>query len=89
MRLIHQLAQFRERTKMFFDAVEIHCAVTVIIGNLSPRAIRLIGILLAFIQMIDIVIPRCQPNRRYAEILQIGQMLDNAFKVAAVVIARF
>ena len=89
MRLIHQLAQFRERTKMFFDAVEIHCAVTVIIGNPSPRAVRLIGILLALVKMIDVVVPRRQPNRRYAEILQITQMLDNAFKVAAVVIARF
>src|SRR5205085_6878490 len=89
MSLIDEFAEFRQRPEMLFDAIEIDSAVTVIIRNLSSRAVWLIRILLALVEMIDVVIPGREPNRRYAELFQIRQMCNDPFKVATVVITNF
>src|SRR6266581_5915231 len=67
MRSINQLTQFRKRAEMLFHAVKIDSAVTVIIGYLALWPTGIIRILLAFIKLIDIVIPRRQPNCRHAK----------------------
>ena len=71
---------------MLLNAVEIYCAVTVIIRDSTLWSIRPFRILLALVQVIDVVIPGRQPDRRHAKFLQIGQVLDHTFKVAAVIV---
>src|SRR5205807_10130913 len=65
MRCFDEFAQFCERAEMLFDAVKIDWAVTVIIRDRTFRAARLLGILLALVQVIDVVVPWCQPNRSH------------------------
>ena len=86
MGLINQLTKFRKRPKVFFHTVKIDSAITMIISYPALWSTGTIGILLAFIKMIDIVVPRRQPNRRHAEFLQVRQVPNDPFKVTAVVV---
>src|ERR1051326_715739 len=89
MRCIDQLAQLLKRSEVFFDAVEIDCAVSMIVRDHSLRTIRPIGILLAFIEMVNVVVPRRQPDGRYPEVFKVRQMLNDPFKIAAMIITSF
>ena len=74
---------------MLFNSVEINGAVPVIVGDTQLWTTGLVRVLFAFVQIIDVVVPGREPDCRHAEIFQIRQVRDDAFKVAAVVIARF
>ena len=87
--LIHQLAQFRERAEMFFDTIKVDRAITMIIGDLSFGSVRFVRILFALVEVIDVVVPRRQPNRRHPEFFQIRKMVDDSLKIAAVVVTWF
>src|SRR5262252_9252571 len=63
VRSINQLAKLRQVSEMLFDAIEIDGAVTMIVGDLSFRTAWLIGILLALIEMVNVVIPWRKPDR--------------------------
>src|ERR1051326_9095007 len=54
MRCIDQLAQLLKRSEVFFDAVEIDCAVSMIVRDHWLRTIRPVGILLALLQMVNV-----------------------------------
>ncbi len=84
---IDELAQLREGSEVFFDAVEVNGAVSVIIGDRLLGSAGPVGILLELVQVIDVVVPRCKPDGRDAEALQIRQMVDYALDVAAVIVA--
>ena len=86
MGLINQLSKFRERPKVFFHTVKIDRAITMIISYPALWSTGTIRILLAFIKMIDIVVPRRQPNRRHAEFFQVRQVPNDPFKVTAVIV---
>src|SRR5260370_2003991 len=62
MSAIDQLAQLCECTKVFFNSVEIYRAITMIVRDLSLRTVRLIRILLVFIQMIYVFVPPLHPD---------------------------
>src|SRR5882724_13657716 len=84
---IDELAQLCECSQVFFDAVEVNGAVPVIIGNRLLGSAGPVGILLELVQVIDVVVPRCKPDRRDAEALQIRQMVDYALEVTPVIVA--
>ena len=50
MRVIHQLAKIVERAEMLVHAVEVDRAIAVVIGD------RLIAVLLARVQVVDVVV---------------------------------
>src|SRR5215213_6490136 len=80
MRRINQLAKLRMRAEVLLDNVRVLRVVTV-----KPGA-RVVFLQLDLIETIVVVVPRRQPDRRDAELVQIRQAVDHALKVAAVVI---
>src|ERR1051325_4328656 len=80
MRGVDQLAQLRKRAEVFFDAIKILRIVAVKAGA------RLVFLQLDLVEPIVVVVPRRQPDRSDAEVLEIRQMIDDALKIAAVVV---
>ena len=78
---VHQLAEIVERSEVLLDGVEIDRAVAVVIGD------RLVVVLLALVQMVDVVVDRREPDGGHAEIFQIGEVLDDPAEIAAVIVA--
>ena len=78
---LHEGQEIGHRAKVLLDPIEVHGAVAVIVGN------REVVVLLFLIQVVDVVVPRVQPESRDAQVLQVRQLLADAGKVAAVVIA--
>ena len=80
MRSVNELSQFRERAEVFFDAVEVLRVVAVKAGaGFSFFQFDLV-------EAIVVVVPRREPDRRDAEIFQVRQAIDDALKIAAVVV---
>ena len=77
MRRFDHPAQIGKRPEMIFHAVIINRAITVITRIRTPR-------LIASRRLVRIVIPRCQPNRRYAQLFEIRHFRRDAFEIAAV-----
>ncbi len=81
VRRVHQLAQRRERAEVLLDAVEVDGAVAVVVGD------RLSVVALLLVQVVHVVVPGIEPERGDAQVLQVGQALDDPLEVAAVVVA--
>ena len=79
---VHELAKLVKRPEVLLDAVEIDRAVAVVIRDC------LTVVLLALVQMVDVVVNRREPDGGHPEIFQIGKVLDDPAEIAAVVIAR-
>jgi hypothetical protein len=82
VRGVHQFAELGESAEVLFDAVEIHRAVAVIVGD------ALVVVSLALVQAVDVVVYRVDPDGGGAEILEIRQVIDDALEVAAMVVTR-
>src|ERR1019366_4583796 len=81
VRLVHQLTEFLQVAEVLIDAIEIHRTVAVIIRD------GLIVVAFAFVQVVDVVVYRSEPERGDAQILQIRKVLRNAGEIAAMVVA--
>src|SRR6185369_17272054 len=86
MSSIYQFAKLAQRSEMLFDAVEVNCTVTVIIGYRLLCPARSFGILLAFIEVIDVIVPGRQPYGSDAEIFQIRKVVDHSLKISSVIV---
>ena len=62
---------------MILDAIIIYRVIAVIIRIRAPRLVALVG-------LVRVVVPRRQPNRGDAELLQIIEMIGDAFEIPAV-----
>src|SRR6185369_3651374 len=80
MRGVDELTQLCERPEVFFNGVEVLRVVAV-----KARA-RFVFLQFDLIESIVVVVPRRQPDRRHAKVFEIRQMVDNALKVAAVIV---
>ena len=83
VRASDQLLQIRHRSKVLFDTVEIHGSVAVVVGD----GLVVVGLFL--IQMVDVVVPRVQPDGGDAEVLQVRQLRGDTLEVSTVVVAGF
>ena len=60
VRGVHQFAELGQRAEVLLDAVEIDRAIAVIIGD------ALVVVSLAFVQVVDVVVDRIDPEGGYA-----------------------
>ena len=81
VRLLDQLPERSQITKVIFYAVVIDCVVAVIVGIWTPR-------LVTGINTIPVVVPRCQPHRRDSQLFQIRKVIDDAAKITTMIRAR-
>src|SRR3989442_4946177 len=65
---------------MIFYTVVIDRVIAMIVGIRAPG-------LIAGVHAIPVVVPGCQPQRGYSQLLEIGKMIDDAAKVAPVISA--
>src|SRR6185295_16748406 len=86
VRRINQLSQLRERAEVLFDFIEVHRAVAVIIRDRPPRCAGSVRILLALIQVIDIVIPGREPDRSDAKIFEIREVINDSLKITSMIV---
>ncbi len=82
VRRFHQLAVLGEVAEVLVHGVEVHRAVTVVVGDGGAV------VALALVEVIHVVVDGRGPDRGDAEVLQVGQAVDDPLQVATVVVAR-
>src|SRR6516165_11278295 len=82
MSLNHQLAQYVHCAEMVLDGVQVHRVVAVVVGVWAPGSFTLI-------KAVEVVIPRVRPERSHAQLLEVGEMIDDPAQVASMKTARF
>src|ERR1035441_1511325 len=81
MGLVDQFAELVERAEVLLDGIVVHGAVSVVVGDGA------VAIGFAFVAAVGVVVDGSEPERGDAERFQVGQVLDDAFAIAAMVVA--
>ena len=82
VRRVHQLPVLGEVAEVLVHGVEVHRAVTVVVGDGGAV------VALALVEVVHVVVDGRGPDRGDAEVLQVGQAVDDPLQVATVVVAR-
>ena len=77
--VVHQLPERGQVAEVLVDRVEVHGPVAMVVGD--RRAV----VPFALVQVIAVVVDGRRPDRGDSEVLQVGQALDQAPQVSAVV----
>src|SRR6185295_11009867 len=81
MSLLDEILERVKVTEMILNAVVIDRVITMIVSVWTPW-------LSTTVQAVPVVVPGGQPNCSYSQVLEIGQLVDDAFQIPTVIRTR-